>query len=174
MNRISLEAIQNTLIDFYLDGFRRREKNKEKLPILLINSITIFSYIVFLAKTVVGFNKFSNTTKLILFDVPYLLGGIEIYNRILFLLGITLGLVVHLTLHWTTSERHREWTQIFELARGKSSQQFVIEKSQIEIQPKLMKAMKVVYKMMMALWIVLSKIILYKDLIMAKPKKPSR
>ena len=154
----NLKPAKNILIDFYLDGFKRREKNKEKLLILLINYITILSYILCIVKYVAGFNKLSYTTKLILFDVSSLVGGIELYNRILLLLGLIAGLANHLTLRWTKCVRHREWIQMFELARGKIPQQLVIARSQIEIQIKLNKAMKLVCKMVTILWILLSKL----------------
>ena len=150
--------IKNNLIDFYLDGFKKREKKEEKLWIVLINYITVFSFIVCIIKYVAGFKKLSHTTKLILFDLSSLLGGIELYNRIFLVLGLVLGLITHLTLRWTTSGRHREWTQVFEYARGKVSPEFSLTRSQmIEIQPKLVKAMKVIYKTASIYWIVLSK-----------------
>ena len=119
------KPVNNIWINFYLDGFKRREKDKEKLLILWINYITIFSYIICIIKYLAGFKKLSYTTKLILFDASAFLGGIELYNRIFLLFVLIFGLVVHITFRWTKSETHREWTQVFELTRSRPPHRFI-------------------------------------------------
>ena len=140
------DRVNNSLINFYLDGFKRREKNKEKPLIALVNYLTVFCYIVSIVKYAAGFKKLSYTTKLILFDVASLFGGIELYNRIFLLCSLVLGLAVHFIFRWTKSNRHREWTQVFELTRSREVNSLVKDKTQIDELNKLVKAMRVVYK----------------------------
>ena len=97
------DQVNNRLINFYLDGFKRREKDREKPMIVLVNYLTIFSNIVCIVKLLAGFKKLSFTTKLILFDTPSLFGGIELYNRIFLVFTLILGLAVHITFRWTKS-----------------------------------------------------------------------
>ena len=159
---LKLEPVKNILFDYYLDGFKRREEKEEKVSIVFINCIIIFSYILCIVKYLAGFGKLSYTTKLILFDMSSLFGGIELYNRILILLCLIAGLADHSTLRWTTSGRHREWTRIFELARGQIAPDLGIASHQSEMQTKLIKAMKVIFRVVTVLWIVLSKTILVR------------
>ena len=154
------DRVNNSLINFYLDGFKRREKNKEKPLIALVNYLTVFCYIVSIVKYAAGFKKLSYTTKLILFDVATLFGGIELYNRIFLLCSLVLGLAVHFIFRWTKSDRHREWTQVFELTRSTAPHRFIKLTSQIDNLMDLVKAMKVIYKIWNILLIVLGKIVL--------------
>ena len=156
----TFEPVNSRLINFYLDGFKRREKNKEKPLILWINYITVFSYIVCIVKYLAGFKNLSYTTKLILFDGSILLGGIELYNRIVILLVLNMGLVNHIVVRWSKSDRHREWTQVFEMTRSTAPHRFIKLTSQIDNLMDLVKAMKVIYKIWNILLLVLGKIIL--------------
>ena len=148
----------NVLINFYLDGFEKREKNKEKPLIVFINYITIFSYILCIIKYLAGFSKLSYTTKLILFDVASLVGGIELYNRILFLCGLIAGLSAQIIFRWSKSNRHREWTEMFELTRSREPHKLVKDKSQMDDLKKLVKAMRWVYRIWTSLFLFMSKI----------------
>ena len=148
---------KNTPPLFPLPGFKRREKNEEKPMIVLVNYLTIFSYIVCIVKYLAGFRKLSYTTKLILFDVASLLGGIELYNRIFGIFALFLGLAVNILFRCTKSEAHREWTQVFELTRSREPQKLVKDKSQMDDIMKLVKAMKVVYRIWTPLFVILSK-----------------
>ena len=147
------DKVNNVLINFYLDGFKRREKDKENPTIVLVNYITIFSYIVCIVKFAAGFNKLSFRTKLILFDTPSLMDGIELYNRIFVICTLILGLVVHIIFRWTKSDRHREWTQVFELTRSREPHRLVKNKSQMDDLLKLVKAMRVVYRIWIPLFV---------------------
>ena len=172
MNRISIartselpdprffrfDQVNNVFINFYLDGFKRREKDKEKPLIALVNYLIIFSYIVCIAKYLAGFSKLSYTTKLILFDAALLFGGIELYNRIFMLCALIQGLSAHIIFHWTKGDRHREWTQVFELTRSREPHKLVKDKSELDQLLKLVKAMRLVYKTWHPLIFFLSKI----------------
>ena len=155
---VKFDQVNNSLINFYLDGFKRREKDKEKPLIVLINYLTVLSYLVCIAKYLAGFEKLSFTTKLILFDVASLLGGIELYNRIFLLCTLILGLAVHIQFRWSNSETHREWTQVFELTRSREPHKLVKDKSQMDDLMKLVEAMRVVYKTWTPLFLIMSKI----------------
>ena len=154
------DKVDNVLINFYLDGFKRREKDKEKPMIVLVNCITIFSYIVCIVKFAAGFNKLSFRTKLILFDAPSLVDGIELYNRIFGICTLILGLTAHTIFRWTRGDRHREWSQVFELTRSREPHKLVKDESQMDDLKKLVKAMRVVYKIWIPLFVILSKILL--------------
>ena len=157
---LKFDQVNNTLINFYLDGFKRREKDREKLVIVFVNYLTIFSYIVCIVKYLVGFKKLSYTTKLILFDVASLLGGIELYNRIFILFGLVLGLATHIKFRWTKSGRHREWTQVFELTRSREPHKLVKDRSQMADLMKLVKAMRMVYMIWTPLFFIMGIIII--------------
>ena len=158
---IKFDQFNNILINFYLDGFKRREKDREKPMIVLVNYLTIFSNIVCIVKLLAAkFKKLSFTTKLILFDTPSLFGGIELYNRIFLVFTLILGLAVHITFRWTKSETHREWTQVFELTRSREPHKLVKDKSQMDDLIKLVKAMKVVYKIWTPLFFIMGIIII--------------
>ena len=177
MNRISLdqlsrlsdsriyqfEPVRNTLIDFYLDGFKKREKNKEKVSIWVINYLIVFSYMVCLVKYVVGFIPMSYTAKLILFDMSLFFGGVQLYNRVFITLTWVFGLILHITLRWTKSGRHREWTQMFEVTRSKVLYRFLKGNYELDLILKLVKAMKVINIIIYPIIIVLGKIILKTD-----------
>ena len=150
------EPVKNILFDFYLDGFKRREKNKEKLSIVIVNYLITISFIVCIVKYAVGFMPMSYTTKLITFDMALFFGGIELYNRIFFILGLILGLVAHIKLHWSKSGSHKEWTQLFEIRRGKDIDG-VIKRSRINEATDLVKVMKVIYKIWSTFLFILSK-----------------
>ena len=67
------KPVNNWLINFYLDGFKRREKREEEPTILSINYLTLILYVVALTKSLVCFGKLSRTSKLILFDFACIL-----------------------------------------------------------------------------------------------------
>ena len=152
------EPVKNKLIDFYLDGFRRRERNKEKKSIMFINYLTIVSYIVSIVKYLAGFIPMPYTAKLILFDMSLFFGGIEVYNRIFISLALVLGLYIHLTLRWTKSGTHREWTQVLQVTRSRVLHKFMRGTIQMDIIVKLVKALKVIYTILNVLSVVMSKL----------------
>ena len=141
------EPVKNVLFDFYLDGFKRRERNKEKLLIIIVKYLILVSFIICIIKFLVGFMPMSLSTKLILFDVPSLVGGIELYNRIVLVLGSFLGLVTHIRLNWGKSGSHKEWTHVFEISRNKVLHGFIKRRSQIDTLSQLVKVIKFFYKM---------------------------
>ena len=144
------KPVNNWLINFYLDGFKRREKREEEPTILSINYLTLILYVVALAKSLVCFGKLSRTSKLILFDFAAFFGGIELYNRILVTCTIVIGLILTIVLRISNGCDYRGWTQVFEMTRrnGKMDNLFLTGNIHNEILVKLAKAMRVVYKLM--------------------------
>ena len=151
------EPVKNILFDYYLDGFKRRETNQENLSIVIVKYVILISFIICIVKFIAGFMPMSSSIKLILFDVPSLLGGIELYNRIFLILSLFLGLVTHIRLNWGKSGSHKEWTQIFEISRNRFLHGFIKRRSQIDKLSHLVKVMKVIYKMWSILLFIWSK-----------------
>ena len=146
--RQQFKPINNWLIDFYLDGFKRRERRKEKSSTVFVKYLTIFCFVVNLTKTLLCFAPLSKTTKLVLFDIAAFIGGIELYNRILVTTAIIMGFILFFIFRIKEGSAHREWTQVFEMTRSRVLHLFLTGNEQNDLLIKLMKAMRVIYKLM--------------------------
>ena len=142
------KPVNNWLIDYYLDGLNRRERRKEKSSTLFINYLITFCHVVTLTKSLVCFAPLSLPTKLILFDVAIFFGGIELYNRILLTTAVFMGFIASIILRIKSGSTHREWTQVFEMTRSKVIHLFLSGNKQNDILIKLVRAMRVIFKLM--------------------------
>ena len=146
--RDKVKPVKNALVDFYLDGFKRRERNKQKQYITIVNYLTLLAYIISIVKYLSYFFPSTKRTKLILFDLSLLFGGIEIYNRIYMFFALILGLVMNIELRLSTKKTTREWSQVFEMTRSRVTQVFVRAKLENDILMKMIKITSLIYKVM--------------------------
>ena len=150
------KPVNNFLIDYYLNGFKKIRQKTEKKSIVLFNYFTLFSYMVCISKFAVGMAvPLSYETKLIIFDITYFFGGIEFYNEILFLLSCIISMVINVELRLADRKWTQEWTLIFEMTRSKVGRLYMSSDS--DILNKLSKTMGIIYKMTTVLYFTFSK-----------------
>ena len=103
----------NILFNSYFDRIKRKVNQK---PTLYEYSLFVIYLIIFL-KLMICLNL-NYETRIMLFDVPLMLGGIAKYNTF-FLSGATvMGAVITKYIHLNTSLDMMKWTEIFESIRG--------------------------------------------------------
>jgi hypothetical protein len=109
-------------IDDYLKDLNERinEKRKPLLKdyiIVVIYLLNVFKYSVLLL------NDFDYETRVLLYDIPMFLGGVQKYNTIVFLLGLLLGVYLHKMLYLTAGNSTKlfVWTKIFLLSKNYDS-----------------------------------------------------
>ena len=164
------EPVNNRLINFYLNGFKRREKNKEKLLIVLINYITVFSYILCIVKYLAGFKKLSYSNQAHSVWCVIIVGWHWTVQQNLINIGSDLWSgSSHLRFAGLRVETHKEWTQVFELTRSRAPHRFIKQMSRIDNLINLVKAMKVIYKIWNALSIISSKIMTIDSFVCSIP-----
>ena len=141
--KVNFKPARNALIDFYLDGFGRRETNTERPCLVFVNYLTIICYIISIIKHLICFMSLSRTTKLILFDAGVIFGGIEIYSRLFYLCGMAMGLAFNIIFRFTKGSAYREWTFVFETARHRS---LMGTNGERNVLAKIVKVMRLLYK----------------------------
>ena len=145
LKNFKIKSARNALIDFYLNGFRRRETNTERPCVVFFNYLTLICYTISIIKLLICFMPLSRTTKLILFDPGVIYGGIEVYNRIFLLCGVLLGAMTNISLRITKGSAYKEWTFVFEAARNRS---LIMVFGDRNMLAKIVKVMRVQYKIM--------------------------
>ena len=145
LKKFQIKSARSALIDFYLNGFRRRETNTERPCVVFFNYLTLICYTISIIKLLICFMPLSRTTKLILFDPGVIYGGIEVYNRIFLLCGISMGLTFNIILRITKGSAYRQWTFVFEAARNRS---LIVARGERNVLANIVKVMKVQYKIM--------------------------
>src|SRR5690349_18065312 len=94
--RIKFKPVKHFLIDRYLDGFKSRRRKTEKLSVVCFNHFTLYLYSLSIIKfLVIQAFHLDSKHKLILFDLSYLLGGLELYNRMLLVFTCLLGIIAN-------------------------------------------------------------------------------
>ena len=156
------KRVKNFLIDYYLDGFKKRREGRENKLIVLINYFTIISYFVCIFKYSLSFVfKLKYETKLLLFDISLFFGGIEKYNKIILICISIMGMGMNYKLRLSASQEIQEWTQLFELTRSRVRSLFLVNGSENAILSKVIKSVKIVYPFITFLYITTSKCSLF-------------
>ena len=140
------KSVNNFLIDFYLDGFKKRRQKRENKVIVLFNYFTLISYSVCFLNLCFTYSlKLKFETKLLLFDVWMFMGGIEKYHKIVLIFCTILGIGVNIMLRLRVSKHVTDWTQLFEMIRSKVKPLFINRNSYDEVLRKLKKWARILY-----------------------------
>ena len=119
MNR-DFEIIENRLINFYLDDFERRTMNGKNAKITYLFYLVIVCYVSIIAKCCVClFCPLDYQTRLLLYDFPYLMGGIPEYNELIVTLPLSLGTVMVYKFHISRDSNFIDFLLLMDLIRGK-------------------------------------------------------
>ena len=159
LKRKEVKPARSVLIDIYINGFMRRETKTERPGLVFFNYFTLICYMVTIVKLLVCFMPLSRTTKLILFDPGLLFGGIEIYSRLFFLCGVSMGVVCNITMRITKGSAYREWTFVFKAARNRS---LIVAFGERNVLAKMVKFMRILYMIMDISLISVSKYFYYQ------------
>ena len=154
-NKQKFKPVKNFLIDFYLDGFKsRRQKNQKKLN-RLFNYLTLCCLITTLVINIaIPVIKPSRLWKHILFDLSVLFKGIEMYNRIIVILGMIFGIVLNVELRISNYDESIELLRMFEICRSKVRQVFMSRDPESnQILNRLVRVTEVFYKIITILFI---------------------
>ena len=96
-NKQKFKPVNNFLIDFYLDGFKSRRQKNQKESLIMFNYFTLSCLITTLIINIVLlFVNPSHRWRLILVDVSVMFGGIEMFNRMIIILGMIFGIVLNI------------------------------------------------------------------------------
>ena len=140
------KSVNNFLIDFYLDGFKKRRQKQENKVIVLFNYFTLFSYFVCILNLCFTYSlKLKYDTKLLLFDFSMFMGGIEKYHKIILIFCAILGFGINIMLRLRVSKHVTDWTQLFEIIRSKVKPFFINRNSYDEVLRKLKKWARILY-----------------------------
>lgn len=148
--KTKFKPVKHFLIDYYLNGFKKRRRKTENVFIVCLNYFTLFLWFVSLSKfLVVQSFDLNIETKLILYDLSYLLGGIEFYNKIFLSLTCVMGSMMNYVFRISGSKASYEWTMIFDMTRLIAMRTFIARKHQdmMDLLVKLSRAMEVIYKL---------------------------
>jgi hypothetical protein len=106
-------------IDDYLKDLNDRI-NEERKPFLKDYIIVVIYLLNVIKYSVLLIKDFDYETRVLLYDIPMFLGGVQKYNTIVFLLGSLLGPYLHKMLYLTTgnSKKLFDWTKIFLLSKN--------------------------------------------------------
>ena len=138
----------NFLIDYYLDGFKKRREKRENKFIIFINYLTLISYLVCLLKFSISFVfNFKYETKLLLFDISKFFGGIQKYNEIILINAVIMGIGLNYKLRLAVTKEIPEWNQLFEITRSKVRPLFWIKRTKYDILDNLLKSTKILYSL---------------------------
>ena len=154
--------VDNFIIDFYLDEFRKRRESKsfKHLIIQSINYFTLISKLICIFALSLSFIlKLKYETKLYLFDISMFFGGIEKYNRIMFILCLVFGFVLNIKLRLKKTDGIEEWTQLFQLIRSRVRPLFLAKDSDYTLLYKVIRAARIIYPLFTIVYISSSKFI---------------
>src|ERR1700761_8660886 len=140
------KVVKNFLIDFYLDGFKKRRQKREKKVIVLINYFTLISHFVCVFNYCFTYSmKLKYETRLLLFDISMFMGGIEKYQKMLIIFTCILGIALNIRLRLTVTKHVTIWNQLFEMIRSKVRPLFITKNSDNEVLNKLVKWARILY-----------------------------
>ena len=140
------KSVNNFLIDFYLDGFKKRRQKQENKVIVLFNYFTLISYFIIILRFCLTYSlKLKYEIKLFIFDISMFMGGIEKYHKIIIIFCAILGIGSNIRLRMTVSKHVTDWTQLFEMIRSKVRPLFINRNSDDEVLRKLKKLARILY-----------------------------
>jgi hypothetical protein len=118
----SVYRLFGCFIDDYLKQLNDRI-NEERKPFLKDYIIVVIYLLNVIKYTVLLLKDFDYETRVLLYDIPMFLGGIQKYNTVVLLLGSLLGAYLHKMLYLTTdnSKKLFVWTKIFLLSKNYDS-----------------------------------------------------
>ena len=113
----SSKIVRNRFVDFYLDSFERRIKNHDKL---YLSYLLIITYLIFIVKNLIClFCDLDFHTRLMLYDISHMIGGIPEYNQTFMTLSITLNVVIAYKFHISSDTNIEDFILLLNLIRGK-------------------------------------------------------
>ena len=113
-----IKPVNNSVIaNFYMDRFEKRmaTRNHKSLTSL---SIVVLYVLVITKNSVCLFFDLDYDTRLMLYDISYLMGGIPQYNQIMMTLPFIFGLIVSHTIHFSTKPGISDFVLLLKLVRG--------------------------------------------------------
>jgi hypothetical protein len=118
----SVYRLFGCFIDDYLKDLNERI-NEERKPFLKDYIIVVIYLLNVIKYSVLLLKDFDYETRVLLYDIPMFLGGVQKYNTIVFLLASLLGAYLHKMLYLTAdnSKRLFVWTKIFLLSKNYDS-----------------------------------------------------
>ena len=118
---INYLTANNSYINFYLDSFERRIKNRERLKVNLIsNSFKILYLLLIIRYSLSLFIEFSYEMKLYSFDLSLFYGGIYKYNNLFIFLSLIFGMSFNLKFRCSNHQDNLVWLDILNFIRGKN------------------------------------------------------
>ena len=142
------KPITNIWMDFYLDCIKQRLANKHKLSITIINYLTLVcSTIVFIINTVGLAFKLKLEVSLLLFDVSVVLGGIEVFFRMIIILMMIMAMALNYEIRINTHKEMDELLQLLDICRSRVRKLFYFRGRDNRILDKIIKAMIILYKL---------------------------
>ena len=137
----------NRIIEFNLNGFRKRLDKTERRKILLLAHIINLSYLFMIFKYGISLIiDFDFEIKLYLYDLSVILGGIPKYNVIYLIFVWILGLFMNFKFHLSSDKNVKQLLEIFDGICGQNKIFINISDNYYYIQKKLSKVTKLLYK----------------------------
>ena len=136
---------QNYFVDLYLDDFDKRIHNNGRLCWFYILMV---AYLIFIVKNFIClFCNLNNQTRLMLFDISHMIGGIPEYNEVLLNLTFTLGLFLGHKFHISRDTNIENFVLLLNLIRGKFRMvRLFLDRDNSLILDKLTRAAALTYK----------------------------
>ena len=95
-----MSVTNNIFINYYLNLFERKLQNTKSIKIIITNYLVVSIYVLFISKYISNlFTEYTYQAKLLTFDIPLLIGGIQIYSTIITILSLIFGLILYLRYH---------------------------------------------------------------------------
>ena len=140
------ENMNNYFIDMYIDGFENRMNKQESFKTRLFFKVLPTILALILLKNIFClFFDFSNETKLLLYDLSILLGGIQKFNGILVISLLTLTLFLNIKLHLGKDHKPKELVHIFKQIRGSPTLFWKTDES--KVLERVRKFASIIYKL---------------------------
>ena len=112
------KPVNNELINFYLDKIEKRIESNHRTPLKYYTIIVL--YVVMIVKnSICLFSDLDFNTRLKVFDLSYLIGGIPKYNQIIMTLPFVFGLTVSYKIHISRDSSIKDFLLLLNLLRGK-------------------------------------------------------
>ena len=112
----NLIEVRYFLIDHYLDNLKRKLNYGRRTS--LFELYLFLSYFVLIILTIVCLFVNDLDIRLLLFDITLFIGGIRLYNSLLFILISMFGATMFMYLHFTNNHKLLKWTEPLEVFRG--------------------------------------------------------
>ena len=155
---IKTNPIKNIWMDFFIDSFKLRMAKRQKIIIIIMNYLTLICKVTLVLINSIGlFIKWNREVSLLLFDVSVLVGGIEVYMRIIIILLMILAIFLNYEFRINSYEEMSEWLQLFDICRSRVRRLFFFKGYDNRILFRLIRAMKIIYKITNVLIFLLSK-----------------